>query len=86
MENTGITEQNYHAMSVGEWMITLLISVIPIVNLVMYFVWAFGDNTNQSKANWAKASLIWIAIAFVLYVLFFVIIFSTTNVLDGVNV
>lgn len=61
------TEQN--PISVGEWMITYLICCLPIVNIVMLFVWAFGSGTNPSKANWAKASLIWFAIAFVLYML-----------------
>ena len=59
------TEQN--PVSVGEWVLTYLILCVPIVNIVMLFVWAFGSSTNPSKANWAKASLIWFAIAFVLY-------------------
>jgi hypothetical protein len=42
----------------------------PIVNVVMFFVWAFGSNTNASKANWAKASLIWMLIGIVLSFLF----------------
>jgi heme/copper-type cytochrome/quinol oxidase subunit 2 len=61
-------------LTVGDWMITLLVSFIPIVNIVMMFVWAFGSNTNPSKANWAKATLIWMAIGVVLAILFMVII------------
>jgi len=61
------TEQN--PVSVGEWVLTYLILCVPIVNIVMLFVWAFGSSTNPSKANWAKASLIWFAIAFVLYMM-----------------
>ena len=49
-------------VSVGQWMITLLLMAIPIVNIVMLFVWAFGGNTPLSKANWAKAMLIWMLI------------------------
>jgi hypothetical protein len=60
-------------ITVGDWMITLLIMAIPIVNLVMLFVWGFGSGTHPSKANWAKASLIWMAIIFAIYILFFVI-------------
>lgn len=29
-------------MSVKDWMITLLIMFIPLVNIIMLFVWAFG--------------------------------------------
>ena len=49
-------------VSVGQWMITMLLMAIPIVNIVMLFVWAFGGNTPLSKANWAKASLLWMVI------------------------
>jgi hypothetical protein len=61
-------------VSLGEWMVTILLSAIPFVNLIMLFVWAFGSNTNPSKANWAKATLIWIAIGIVLAILFVVVI------------
>ena len=53
-------------MSVGEWMLTLLILALPLVNIIMLFVWAFGGGTNPTKANYCKASLIWIAIVIVL--------------------
>ena len=61
----------YKPMSVGDWILTFLIMVIPIVNIVMLFVWGFGNNTHPSKASWAKAALILIAISFVLYFVFF---------------
>ncbi|HXL01056.1 MAG TPA: hypothetical protein PLE90_06615 [Dysgonamonadaceae bacterium] len=43
--------------------------LIPIVNIVMLFIWAFDKNINPNKSNWAKASLIWSAIVIVLYIL-----------------
>jgi xanthine/uracil permease len=54
-------------------MLTIFITIIPLVNLIMYFVWAFGSDTHPSKKNWAKASLIWLAIAIVLYIIIFAI-------------
>jgi hypothetical protein len=62
MEN----QQQATVMSTREWVITLLIRIIPIVGFIMLFVWAFGNNENQNKANWAKATLIWIAIGLVI--------------------
>ena len=50
------------SMSVGDWLVTLLISAIPLVGLIMLFVWAFSDGENLSKKNWAKAALIFYAI------------------------
>jgi hypothetical protein len=61
-------------ISLGEWMITLLLTYIPIVNIVMLFVWAFGSTTNPSKANWAKASLLWLLIGIVLAIILMVVI------------
>ena len=57
-------------VSVGEWIITYLIMCIPLVNLIMLFVWAFGSGTKPSKVNWAKASLIFVAISIVLGIIF----------------
>ena len=61
-------------ITIGDWMITLLLSFLPIVNIVMLFVWAFGSNTNPSKANWAKATLIWMVIGIVLAILIVLVI------------
>jgi hypothetical protein len=62
-------------ISVKEWMLMMLIMVIPIVNIVMMFVWAFSEG-NPTKQNYFKASLLWAAIVFVLYFLVFVILFG----------
>jgi heme/copper-type cytochrome/quinol oxidase subunit 2 len=61
-------------VTLGDWMITLLLSFLPIVNIVMLFVWSFGSNTNPSKANWAKATLIWMLIGIVLAIVLLLII------------
>lgn len=45
-------------MSVGEWILVMLITAIPCVNIIMLFVWAFGNGTKKSKTNWARATLI----------------------------
>ena len=60
----------YNPISVGEWVITIIIIAIPIVGFIMLFVWGFGSNTQPSKANWAKAALIMIGISIVLSFLF----------------
>lgn len=61
--------QNAPVVGLGDWVVTLIIMIIPLVNLIMLFVWAFGDGTNPSKANWAKASLILILISIVLSII-----------------
>jgi fatty acid desaturase len=53
-------------MTVGDWILTFLITAIPIVGFVMLFIWAFGNDTNQNKANYAKATLLWMLIGIAL--------------------
>ena len=48
-------------LTTGEWLITHLVLFIPIVNLVMHFVWAFGDG-NISRRNFCRARLLLFAI------------------------
>ena len=69
MEN----QQQANVMSVKDWMITLLVSLIPLVGIIMLFVWAFSAAENPNKSNWAKAALIWAAILVVLYIIVAVI-------------
>lgn len=70
---TAVTNQ---PISVGDWFITMLITAVPIVGIVMLFVWAFGNGTNVTKANWAKAMLLWMLIGGVITVLFMVLFFA----------
>ena len=51
-------------ISTGDWIISLILSYIPIIGFIMLLIWAFSSNTPPSKANWAKAQLI-IAVALI---------------------
>lgn len=57
-------------MTVGEWLITILLTWIPIVGFVMMFVWGFGHGENLTKKNWARANLIWTVIGLVISFVF----------------
>ena len=61
-------------VSVGEWMLTIFLMCLPLVNLIMLLVWAFGGGAAPSKSNWAKATLIWMLIGIVFYVVIFILI------------
>lgn len=63
--------QGYQPMSIGDWIITFIITYIPLIGFIMLFVWAFGDSTHPSKKTWAQASLIMMVIAVVLVIVFF---------------
>lgn len=65
-----IQNANQKPMSVNDWLITLLIMAIPLVGFIMLFVYAFGNNENVNKQNWAKAQLIVLAIVIGLMIVF----------------
>lgn len=65
--------------SVGGWLLTMLICMIPIVGWIMPFVWAFGSKTNKSKKNYFIAALIWAAIWLILGIVFYATIASMIN-------
>ena len=43
-------------MSVGNWFVTILIMAIPVVGLIMLFVWAFGAS-KQAELGEGAANL-----------------------------
>lgn len=75
---TGLETQssNYKPMTIGDWIITLIITYIPLVGFIMLFVWAFGGGTHPSKKTWAQALLILMAIGIILAIIFFGVIAS----------
>ena len=48
--------------------------MIPIVNIVLLFVWAFGDTKQYSLKTWAKAELIMVAIGIGIGILFVILL------------
>ncbi|MBE0570221.1 MAG: hypothetical protein IH618_01640 [Ignavibacteriaceae bacterium] len=75
--------QNYQPMTIGEWIITFIITYIPIVGIIMLFVWAFSDGNHPSKKTWAQATLILFAIAIVLGIIFATVIISMIGSMFG---
>ena len=58
-------------VKVGEWILTFILTALPIAGLVLLFVWAFGGRAKPSKKNWARAILLLMVIMLVIYCLFF---------------
>jgi len=60
-------------VSVGNWIGTFLLTLIPVVSLIMLFVWAFGAES-RSKRNYGRAmlwmTLIGLVVGFVLIGIF----------------
>ena len=63
-------------LTMGQFLGMELLMFIPIANLVLLFVWAFGGGVNVNKANWAKARLIVTLISVVLVILLSSVLFG----------
>ena len=49
-------------MDLKDWILTLIVLLIPCVGIVMYFVWAFESNGNINRRNFCRAQLIIFAV------------------------
>ena len=66
------TQPYQRELSVGDWILTLIVLAVPLVNVVMYLYWAFSGSAHPTRRNFSRASLVLFAIgvAFYLVVLF----------------
>lgn len=63
-------ESGGSVMSVGRYLLTLIIAGIPIIGFVVLLVWSFGSGTDQNKKNLSRALLCLIIITAILYFIF----------------
>lgn len=69
-------------MKVGNWIAANLLMLIPIANIILVFMWAFGKNVNPSKKSYFQAYLILMAVGVVLMIVLWGVLFSLiTNAL-----
>lgn len=45
-------------ITLGDWIISVLVTKIPLIGFIMLIVWALDKNIDPNKSNWAKAELI----------------------------
>lgn len=62
-------------MTVKAWLITYLLLCIPVANIILLFVWAFGGG-NENRRNFARASLIAMAVGVILYIVLLATVFA----------
>ena len=70
-------------MSMKDWLLTLLLMLIPIANIVFLFIWGFGSEANENKKHWAQAELIMVAIIIGIEILVGVFAFAGIMALAG---
>ena len=70
---------NNRTLDAKEWALTIFISSLPIIGVIMLLVWAFTEETNIHKKNWAKGTLI-------LWIIGFIIAFAFLFLFGGVAI
>ena len=67
-------------LTFGDWMVTILVLAVPLVNVVALIYWAASSGTNVTKQNYARASIAWFLIGLVIF-----LVLSMTGVLVGLT-
>ncbi|MDR1537008.1 MAG: hypothetical protein LBU32_03260 [Clostridiales bacterium] len=76
MDNYGEPDSSSKSvMSVGQWLITLLVSFVPCVGIIVYIVWAFDDK-NLTRRNFIRANFTIGAVISVLTFFLLILIFA----------
>lgn len=57
-------------MDAKEWALVIFVSGLPIIGLIMLLVWAFSNDGNIHRRNWAQGTLIIYVIGFVIAMAF----------------
>jgi len=66
MNNTSTAEKQ---MAFTDWLVMYGVLLVPILNVVMLFIWAFDQNAPKVKKDWAKATLIFIGVAVIIAII-----------------
>lgn len=56
-------------LSVGNYIVMFLLMSIPLLNIILLFVWGFGSSVNRNRKNFARATLIMFAIMLLFWIL-----------------
>jgi len=57
-------------MTTGQWFWTLVILAVPLLNIIMFIVWALGSG-NRSRVTYCRASMLIVLIGVVIYAVIF---------------
>lgn len=80
VETVYIRDEGYNEdehVSTWGWIGRWLIMCIPIVNVVMLFVWAFGGTPKRSLKTWARAQLLLVLIGILVTAIIVAILLAT---------
>ena len=65
---TAAVQKSDAPLGVGQYIGMFLLMCVPILNIVLLFMWSFGKAVNINKRNFARASLVLAAIGLILWI------------------
>jgi hypothetical protein len=58
-------------MKISDWIIVLILTCIPVLNLIMLIIWSLDKRGNPNRRSFAQAVLIFVAVMLVLSSFYF---------------
>ncbi len=65
----------------SEWLVNMIVLAVPVVNIVVALIWAFGSETKPSQKSFSRAWLIWAAIGTIIIAA--VVVFVAANLYNS---
>lgn len=56
-------------LGVGDYIKMFILMAIPLLNIILLFVWSFGSGGNLNRKNFGRAALIMSAVALILWII-----------------
>ena len=69
MEPQKDNELTSKIIKIEEWLVLILLGMIPVINLIAFLYFSFNKKINPNKRNFARAVLIYLSIIIILVVL-----------------
>ncbi len=66
--NSGTTGTDMKPISVPGWMVTIIVALVPMLNVAVLLYWSFGRGIDPNRRNFSRAGLIVIAAVIVIAV------------------
>lgn len=90
-ENNQNNQNNTESVvSTGSWFVFMFLLTIPILNVILVLVEAFGSGSNKNKQNYCRAAILWFVLgivgSIVITVIFGAALSALVNNVDWSNV
>jgi len=80
IEPAVVIKETGPVMTIWDWVVTIFVLSIPLVNIIMVIVWLVNKDTNKSKKNYIIASIIFMAIGVVVWLILASTVLASLNI------